>query len=320
MLKIFSLARARRKNPTDGRSKGRWSIKQLLRTKEERLSYAIFEIKWGNAISRKALHPARDTFRHKSHRTWRLWHVQGWLQQDLVFVMSAMKMQVSDMQWPENVLPLRSMNALCIRWLPSVMPTRWHSKGTANNSTFRIACGLSILVGQNWADNGYTLMNNAPGHASRDVKSENLPHCTPCAFEVFEGTACWNGWCGRGHQKEDHEHWRLLYIDILRVRNVHVYRQLPRFLCVWESRHFKYWKNKCHVYFWQMTFFFFFFFFEIEILIRVALFDGLAWALWSFQPREEEFPEWWWKNEQTRGRQIRRRGKQRERLKPGLAV
>ena len=33
-------------------------------------SYAIFEIKWGDAISRKgALHPARDTFLHKSHRT-----------------------------------------------------------------------------------------------------------------------------------------------------------------------------------------------------------------------------------------------------------
>ena len=32
-------------------------------------SYAIFEIKWGNAKS--ALHPARDTFLHKSHRTWR---------------------------------------------------------------------------------------------------------------------------------------------------------------------------------------------------------------------------------------------------------
>ena len=61
-------------------------------------------------------------------------------------------------------------------------------------------------------------MNTAPGHASRDVKSENLPHCPPCAFEVFEGTACWEGWCGRGHQKEDYEHWWLLYIDILRVR------------------------------------------------------------------------------------------------------
>ena len=36
-------------------------------------SYAIFEIKWGNTISRKsALYPARDTFLHKSHRTWRL--------------------------------------------------------------------------------------------------------------------------------------------------------------------------------------------------------------------------------------------------------
>ena len=95
-------------------------------------SYAIFEIKWGDAISRKsALHPARDTFLHKSHRTWRLWRVQGWLQQDLVFVLSAMKMQVSDMQSPENVLPLCSTNALCTRWLVLVMPTRWRTKGKA---------------------------------------------------------------------------------------------------------------------------------------------------------------------------------------------
>ena len=158
-------------------------------------SYAIFEIKWGNAKS--ALHPAKDTFLHKSRRTWRPWHVQGWLQQDLVFVMSAMKMQVSDMQ--SNVLPLCSMNA-CIRWPPLVMPTRWHTKRAANNSTFRIACGL-FLVGQNWADNGYI---HEECYASRDVKSENLPHCAPCAFEVFEGTAWWEGWCGRGHQKEDY--------------------------------------------------------------------------------------------------------------------
>ena len=34
-----------------------------------------------------------------------------------------------------------------------------------------------------------TFMKNAPEHASRDVKPENLPHCAPCAFEVFEGTA-----------------------------------------------------------------------------------------------------------------------------------
>ena len=43
---------------------------------------------------------------------------------------------------------------------------------------------------------------------------ENLPHC---AVDVFEGTAWWEGWCGRGHQKEAYEHWWLQYIDILRV-------------------------------------------------------------------------------------------------------
>ena len=88
-------------------------------------SYAIFEIKWGEChIKEKRAASCRDTFLHKSHRTWRLWHVQGWLQQDLVFVLSAMKMQVSDMQSPENVLPLCSMNALCTRWLVLVTPTR----------------------------------------------------------------------------------------------------------------------------------------------------------------------------------------------------
>ena len=63
-----------------------------------------------------------------------------------------------------------------------------------------------------------TFMNNAPGHASRNVKSENRPHCTPCVFEVFEGTAWWEGWCGRGHRKEDYEHWWWLYTGISRVR------------------------------------------------------------------------------------------------------
>ena len=116
--------------------------------------------------------------------------MQGWLQHDLVFIMSAMQMQVSDMQ--SNVLPLCSMNALCFRRLPLVMPTRWHTKGTANNSNFRIACGLFF-----WLDRIEltmdAFMNTAPGHASRDVKSGNLPRCPPCAFEVFEGTACCEG-------------------------------------------------------------------------------------------------------------------------------
>ena len=144
-----------RKYPTDGRPKGDDPSSNYSGPKRNG-SYAIFEIKWGNAISSKsALHPARDAFLHKSHRTWRLWHVQGWRQQDLVFVMSAMKMQASDMQSPENVLLLCSMNALSVRWLPLVKPTRWRTEGAANNSTFRIACGLSSLVGQNWADNGY---------------------------------------------------------------------------------------------------------------------------------------------------------------------
>ena len=64
---------------------------------------------------------------------------------------------------------------------------------------------------------------------------ENLPHC---AVDGFEGTAWWEGWCGRGHQKEAHEHWWLQYIDILRVWEFQrgAYRQLGWFLCVCDIR------------------------------------------------------------------------------------
>ena len=91
--------------------------------------------------------------------------------------------------------------------------------------------------------------------------------------------------------------------------HVHVqrgeYRRLPWFLCVWESRNFKYWKNKCHFFFWQMTFFFFFFFFfAIEILIRIALFwwSGLSPLIFSTKRRRVSRVMLEGRNEQTRGR------------------
>ena len=58
------------------------------------------------------LHPPRHSFLHK---TWRLWHVQGWLQQELLVIMSTVKMQASHMQSWEHVLPLCSLNAVSVR-------------------------------------------------------------------------------------------------------------------------------------------------------------------------------------------------------------
>ena len=196
------------------------------------------------------------------------------------------------------------------------MPTRWHTKGKANNSTFRNACGLSILAWQNWADNGYTHEECSRTCFARS-ECENLPDC---AVDVLEGTAWWEGWCGRGHQKEDYEHWWLQYIDILRVWELPctkgAYRQLPWFLCVCGIRsYFNYWKNK-----WVTSLF------DkwgssssIEILIRIALWwSGLSPLIFSTKRRRVSRVMLEGRNEQTRGRQIKRRGKQRERLKPGL--
>ena len=75
-------------------------------------------------------------------------------------------------------------------------------------------------------------------------------------------------------------------------------------------------KQMSHVFFWQITFFFFFFFFffEIEILIRIALFwwSGFSPLIFSTKRRRVSRVMLEGRNGQTRGRQIRRRGKQRD--------
>ncbi len=100
-------------------------------------------------------------------------------------------------------------------------------------------------------------------------------------------------------------------------------RQLPWFLCVWESEFFQSkWATSLFDK-WRSSFSSSssssFFFFEIGILIRTAL---LWWSRLRPPTKTRRVSRVMLegRNEQTRGRQIRRRGKQRERLKPALEV
>ena len=90
--------------------------------------------------------------------------------------------------------------------------------------------------------------------------------------------------------------------------NVHVqraeYRPLPWLLCVWESRHFKYWKTDGPPFFLTHDVLFLLLLLPSSssrsiYWFALPFFDGLASALWYFQPREEEFPEWCWKKERA---------------------
>ena len=228
---------------------------------------------------KSALHAARDTFPHKSHRTWSLWHVQGWLQQDLVCLLCQ--------QWRCRQVTCNDGRMSChyALWMlcaPGGYPWWCQQDGTpkARPTTQLFVLRAGFLF---WLDRIQLTMdaltNNAPGHAARDVRSENLPHCAPFAFEVFEGTAWWEGWCGKRRLRTlvIAAYWHLTSSGMSMCKegstdNFHdssVFEKVDISSIEKQMSHFFPWQN--HVLL-LLLLLLLLFFFEIEILISIALF------------------------------------------------
>ena len=147
-----------------------------------------------------------------------------------------------------------------------------------------------FLVGQNWADNGcvHEYCSRTCFEGCEIWEPSTLPPM--CVWSFWR-----NSLLRRLMWKRTSER-KLLTLVIAALTfyefgNVHVqraeYRPLPWFLCVWESRHFKYWKTDGPPFFLTNDGLFFFFFFEIHILIRIALFwwSGFSPLIFSTKRR-----------------------------------
>ena len=212
-------------------------------------------------------------------------------------------------------------------WRSFFPSSTWHTKGRVNNSTFRVARGLSILVGQNWADNGYVheYCSRTCFEGCEIWEPSTLPPM--CVWSFWRNSLLRRLMWKRTSERRLRTlviavHWHFTSSGMSMYKegstdNFHdssVFERVDISSIVNQMSHF---------FFWQMTFFFFFFFFfEIEILIRIALFwwSGFSPLIFSTKRRRVSRVMLEGRNGQTRGRLIRRRGKQRERLKPGLAV
>ena len=163
---------------------------------KRRGSYAIFETKWGHVIWRKEFAASCTAF---------------FSSQDLETMTRARMATTRTCGYHVNSEDAGKSHALLGECLAAMLVEccvhQVTSIGGANKMAhqrqgqqlnFSYCMWLSILAWQNWADNGYTHEECSRTCFAR-CECENLPDC---AFEVFEGTAWWEGWCGRGHQKK----------------------------------------------------------------------------------------------------------------------
>ena len=205
-------------------------------------------------------------------------------------------------------------------WRSFFPSSTWHTKGRVNNSTFRVACGPSYFgwteLRWQWIRSWILLQDMLRGmwnlrtfHIAPHVrlkflkeqlaekvdveedirkKTTNIGDCCTLTFYEFGNVPMYK----EGSTDNFHDSSVFEKVDISSIE-----------------------KQMSHVFFWQITFFFFFFFFfEIEILIRIALFwwSGFSPLIFSTKRRRVSRVMLEGRNGQTRGRQIRRRGKQRD--------
>ena len=132
-------------------------------------------------------------------------------------------------------------------WRSFFPSSTWHTKGRVNNSTFRVACGPSYFgwteLRWQWIRSWILLQDMLRGmwnlrtfHIAPHVRLKFLKEQLAEKVDVEEDI-----------RKKTTNIGDCCTLTFYEFGNVHVqrgeYRQLPWFLCVWESRHFKYWKT-----------------------------------------------------------------------------